>query len=424
MSDNTIHYIGTIVVGLGFFCFYISRKIFPSISMRKVILMFFNVAYISGMIYTMFIPANLYITWIVLLSLGYLGGVVYYYIAVAIGRTRYVGRVAMIGQIFALLMQMLIPQNIDDTFILITILIIVFLLVTYLVLFPPADWMFEEILPYAKETPMWNNEIRKRLTILLIIVFFADMFVCLVEITWTAKLENDIMYTFPRYFMIAGYALAGIFADYKKHKYLDTALLVVLGFSFSGIYMAEHTTERLCIYYILAGFTILYMNIKFWHLASYTKSPEIWASFGRIIYVFEGFISEFFIKTIRGSNFYCTIVLALFFAVVIYCILKESPLKAQGEWILFESDEALQSIESKEEATQKEFMNYASTYELTPRECDVLKCILNSDESMKIIAEQLGISERMLYRYMNQLYEKTGAENRAGLVKKYYESLI
>ena len=47
--------------------------------------------------------------------------------------------------------------------------------------------------------------------------------------------------------------------------------------------------------------------------------------------------------------------------------------------------------------------------------------LLESDESMKIVSEGLGISERMLYRYVNSLYEKAGAENRAGLVKRYYE---
>ena len=42
--------------------------------------------------------------------------------------------------------------------------------------------------------------------------------------------------------------------------------------------------------------------------------------------------------------------------------------------------------------------------------------LLESDESMKIVSEGLGISERMLYRYVNSLYEKAGAENRAGCV--------
>lgn len=58
---------------------------------------------------------------------------------------------------------------------------------------------------------------------------------------------------------------------------------------------------------------------------------------------------------------------------------------------------------------------------MTPREGDVIKCLLESDTSMKVIADQLEISERMLYRYMKQLYEKTGTENRAGLIKSYYE---
>ena len=66
-------------------------------------------------------------------------------------------------------------------------------------------------------------------------------------------------------------------------------------------------------------------------------------------------------------------------------------------------------------------MSYTIAYELTPRESDVLKCIMSTEKSMKDIAEELQISERMLYRYMKQLYQKTGTETRAGLVKAYYE---
>ena len=67
------------------------------------------------------------------------------------------------------------------------------------------------------------------------------------------------------------------------------------------------------------------------------------------------------------------------------------------------------------------FGDFCDLHGYTPRERDVMNLLLRSDESMKNISVALGISERMLYRYMNSLYEKTGTENRAGLVKKYYE---
>ena len=75
-----------------------------------------------------------------------------------------------------------------------------------------------------------------------------------------------------------------------------------------------------------------------------------------------------------------------------------------------------------EQQSARKFLAFTKKYHFTPRECDVLKELLTSDDTMKNIAEALGISERMLYRYMNNLYQKTGVETRAALMKLYYES--
>ena len=450
---NTVMQYGNVfITGVGFLLFAVSRKVFKQIRYRKLILMLFNVLYTADMLYMMFVPGKDYVTFVCTLSLGYLGGMVYYYIVAALGRTRYVGRVAMAGQALSVLLQMLLPKSLDDTWIVVVILIVGFVLVTYLMLFPLEDWMFEEMLPYAMETSAWSKEIRNRLTGLLFIVIFADIFGCLVEVSWTTMWEsgNVDMYTYPRLFMIAGHILAGVLADYKEHKYMDTALLIMLGIGFSGIYMEDHQTARLCIFYMLAGYIILYMNIKFWHLAPYTKNPEVWAGFGRVLYVLEGIVNEVLIRTVAGKSFFLTIVMAGAFAVVVYHIVKEAGYKNLNDWNhvgrndrnpaakTCQQDFKGYKVDDSDNNTGDSLsdgmdgnadsksgdrlLSYIKKYELTPRESDVLSCILESDESMKVIATKLNISERMLYRYMKQLYEKTGTESRAGLVKSYYKN--
>ena len=429
---TTSQYARVICIGAGFLLFYLSRRLFDSIMARKLILMVFNVIFVVSMLVMLNIPEINHISCIMGISLGYLGGMVYYYIAAAIGRTEYVGRVAMVSQSLSVLIQMILPGNFDDSGLAIIALIIGFCAVTYLLIRPPADWMFEEMLPYAKDDEAWNHEINIRIRNLIIIVVFADIFGCLVEVSWTMLQEtgNVDMYSFPRFFMIAGYVAAGIFSDYKKHKYIDNVLLVTLGISFSGMYMADCATARLSVFYFMAGFIILYMNIKFWNLAPYTHKPEIWASFGRILYVFEGFICEIAIKVLKGRAFYTTMTMGCLFAVIVYFVLKEASYKPLGEWIGF-SDEnggndvseenGKASIQGSAYKEQRNLVAFILEYQLTPREGDVIKCLLESDESMKIIAGELEISERMLYRYMKQIYEKTGTENRTGLVKSYYE---
>ena len=63
---------------------------------------------------------------------------------------------------------------------------------------------------------------------------------------------------------------------------------------------------------------------------------------------------------------------------------------------------------------------FAQRYSLTPREAEVLAKMLQSDRSVKELAAQLYISERVLYRHLESIYKKTGAGSRMGLILLYY----
>lgn len=234
--------------------------------------------------------------------------------------------------------------------------------------------------------------------------------------------------------------------------------------------MHGHEVAGLCIFYFLAGFIILYVNIRFWQIAPYTHKPELWAGFGRILFIYEGALSELFIRFVAEDTFYCLLLLYLFYAVIVYYIMKESRYKTLKEFafdekmspaeitidqkcnendslydkeysgqekkndddcasgnvdnnesVLEQKPDSSDSSQKKEELERKRFTAYVLKHDLTPRESDVMQVLLNSDANMKTIAESLNISERMLYNYMKQLYKKLGAENRAGLVRAYYE---
>ncbi len=95
-----------------------------------------------------------------------------------------------------------------------------------------------------------------------------------------------------------------------------------------------------------------------------------------------------------------------------------------GLFILFMDYKEKVPETSQEEVKEDEnttFEAFADHYRLTPKEQYVMHALLKSDAKLKVIAEEINTSERMIYRYMNQLYVKTGAENRAGLVKSYYD---
>ena len=73
-----------------------------------------------------------------------------------------------------------------------------------------------------------------------------------------------------------------------------------------------------------------------------------------------------------------------------------------------------------QERLQQKISDFCTRFGLTAREQDVLRAVLESDAPVKALAVELGISERMFYRHMKRIYEKTDTESRAGVVKLYY----
>lgn len=59
-------------------------------------------------------------------------------------------------------------------------------------------------------------------------------------------------------------------------------------------------------------------------------------------------------------------------------------------------------------------------YDVTPRERDILQCIVNG-WSYNMIMEGLNISENTVKTHMYHIYQKTGASNRMGLMKLFKE---
>ena len=67
---------------------------------------------------------------------------------------------------------------------------------------------------------------------------------------------------------------------------------------------------------------------------------------------------------------------------------------------------------------------FCRSFHLTPRESQVLQKLLESDESLQVIAGDLAISVRMVQRYVTSIYEKTGAKSRMGLHQRYTRHML
>lgn len=66
---------------------------------------------------------------------------------------------------------------------------------------------------------------------------------------------------------------------------------------------------------------------------------------------------------------------------------------------------------------EEQRQTFISDHGLTPREADVLVAVTQDERPLKQVAEELGISMRMVQRHLSSIYQKTDTQTRAGLTK-------
>ena len=71
---------------------------------------------------------------------------------------------------------------------------------------------------------------------------------------------------------------------------------------------------------------------------------------------------------------------------------------------------------TREERLQK----FAEAFDLTARETEVLSIVVDNECTLKEVAFNLNISERMVQRYMTSIYHKTDTQSRIGLSLRYF----
>lgn len=216
--------------------------------------------------------------------------------------------------------------------------------------------------------------------------------------------------------------LAGVLFDIKEHRFMQIMMYCVTLLStmcvviivWGGPFMAG-----LIVFYLSAGFFVVYFTTSFMDLSYYMKVPELWAGLGRatnnICAGITGTISLMLIET--GDGMRISIIALILFAVIsmlVYLYMVQFRMDIQEE------NMAKMLEKEREKFGEDKFQAFVKNYALTNREQDVLRLLLSSDESVQVIAEQLYISRAALYRYMASLNEKTETKSRIGLLQFYY----
>ncbi len=221
----------------------------------------------------------------------------------------------------------------------------------------------------------------------------------------------------PRLILAVSGLVSGVLFDYGKGRYRNLIMYCVTLLSTVCILVIVSGGSflfGLIVFYLSAGFFVVFFSTGFVRLAGYMRVPQFWAGMGRAVNnLCAILIGSFSVALIRSGDstkiMIASIGLFVLISIAIYIYT-----------VMGQTDVELPDQERKQEEEQDYFSAFADTYALTEREQEVLKMLLASDEEVQEIANRLYISRAMLYRYISALNKKTDTNSRIGLIQFYY----
>ena len=221
----------------------------------------------------------------------------------------------------------------------------------------------------------------------------------------------------PRILLALSGLFAGFLFDIAGRKYMSMIMYCVMILSTICLVVLEFAgpfTVGLIIFYLSAGFFAVFFTASFMEIARYTKIPELWAGLGRAVnnLIAVAITGGSLALLHSGNNIAITTIELLLFVLASVTAFIYTDMRKN----FFEGPDAKGNGElSDSERLQK----LSEQFSLTPREAEVFGLLVNTDDSLQIIADRLYVSRRTLERYVSALYEKTGAKSRIGLVSLY-----
>ncbi|MCR5775509.1 MAG: hypothetical protein K6G42_10535 [Lachnospiraceae bacterium] len=401
-----------ITMSLGFLSFSLSRRLTESIPVRRIMLFLGNMVYSGGLLILMLCDhtgIDPIVALAVMYALGYVGGAVYYYMSVGVFSHSRGGLILAAGAALAYIIHYILWVRVKQDAIMLTVMIASFCLITFVVINPAKDWMFMDPLPYSADDKTLREGNKREIilaiyTTLIIMICTSRVGTLLLQ---SYAANSGAMYGISRLFVALPYFLMGFLIDRKKNELrFACVILAVIMITWIPSGMAE-SPAFLYIYWFFTGVLYSYIIFTFLRIAPKTGHCELWASFFRIAMIFDGLIGLILSKVDLNDMTSSFILSSLISIGIMGLVLMYFFFLRQ------KSPEAVPSGEHTDTAMQDKIDDMAGKYNLTPRERDVLALLMvKPDAQVSRLAEELGISRTMMYRYLNKLYEKTKTGNK------------
>ena len=274
----------------------------------------------------------------------------------------------------------------------------------------------------TKNSPLPKQPLSKALWSIALIMLLACMFSTLDNVITLADAQGAIsVETWPRLLLAASSLVAGFLFDIRERQYMGFIMFAITALSAISILAVEAGASPiigLIVFYLSSGFFVTFFTTIFLQLAPRMHTPQLWAGMGRATNNLCAFtISGASLAITQSSVPVVMIASLLLFVCVIVTFIGAGWFRLppnEHERATFEAGRIATTAPSQEELQAA----FIARCKLTPREVDILHAV--NEQPLKQVAEDMGISLRMLQRHLTSIYTKTGTQTRAGLTRALY----
>lgn len=260
--------------------------------------------------------------------------------------------------------------------------------------------------------------------LLALVVLLACMFSTLDNVVTLANAQGSIsVETWPRLFLAASGLAAGVLFDIRERRYMGFIMFAVTVLSTISILAVEAGASPvigLIVFYVSSGFFVTFFTTTFLQLAPRMRTPQLWAGMGRAANNLCAFTVSGVSMMLTQSGIAAVMIASLILFVLVSVAFIGAGLfrlpSTVGEREAIQAGLAAAAAPTPEEV-QAEFISRSG---LTPREEEVLRAVTADERPLKQVADDLGISLRMVQRHLTSIYSKTNTQTRAGLTRAFF----
>lgn len=216
---------------------------------------------------------------------------------------------------------------------------------------------------------------------------------------------------------------AGFIYDIKGRCFMPFIMFLITVMSVASIVIIEMGGPfviGLLVFYISAGFFVVFFMTSFMDISIQMKEPRLWVGMGRginnvcaiLLTVFSVYLLE------QGSQIFILIISLLLFILITcaviacyvpyftaYKLMEESAMK----------EEMLKQLPKDVDADKVDA--FAEAYNFNEREKEVLVQLLTNRDGVNSMIKQLYISRSSFYRYIDKMCDKTNTASRKEFLK-------